>query len=314
MEKDLISVIVPVFKVEKYLEKCVLTITSQTYKNLEIILVDDGSPDNCPALCDSLSKTDKRIKVIHKENGGLSDARNVGFAKSTGKFVTFVDSDDFLNVNFIEKLYKNLTQTRSDLSICGYEEIHENEEVDINQKETSEVLTFDDNNKFEQLYTKNKVVFITAWGKLYKREIFDKIKYPVNKINEDEFVCHHILSLCKKVCFEDAKYYYYVQRENSIMHQKYTKRNLDVFDGLYERILFFKANYPKLTLQAVYGYLLLIIKRYYKFEKSLQKELLEKFDKVYGENKNLLKKLSKKRKMKLFLFKNFRIFFKFYNK
>ncbi|MGN1208104.1 MAG: glycosyltransferase family 2 protein [Christensenellales bacterium] len=310
----LISIIVPIYKVEKYLEKCVHTITSQTYKNLEIILVDDGSPDNCPVLCDNLAKTDKRIKVIHKTNGGLSDARNVGFARSTGNFITFVDSDDFLNVNFIEKLYENMSLTGSDMSICGYEEIHENQEIDINKKETSKVLTFDDNNKFEQLYAKNKVVFITAWGKLYKREIFEEIQYPVGKINEDEFVCHKTLARCKKVCFEDAKYYYYVQRENSIMHQKYTKRNLDVFDGLYDRILFFKANYPKLTLQAVYDYLVLIIKRYYKFEKSLQKELLEKFDKVYEENKTLLKKLSKKRKMKLFLFKNFRIFFKFYYK
>ena len=314
MEKDLISVVVPIYKVEKYLQKCVSSITGQTYKNLEIILVDDGSPDNCPVLCDSLAKTDKRIKVIHKPNGGLSDARNEGIKIATGKFITFVDSDDYLNLNFIETLYHNLTETGSDVSICNFQDVYENEKVDIRLKETSEILTFDNSNKFEQLYKDLRLRFVTAWGKLYRKDIFDKVKYPVGKINEDEFVCHHILSPCNKVCYSDVKYYYYLQRENSIMHQKYSKRNLDVFDGLYDRILFFKENYPPLELESVYNYLNSIIRVYYRFAKPEQKILLENFNKVQKENKVLLKKLSKKRKMKLFLFKYFRIFYKFYNK
>ena len=171
--KELISVIVPVYKVEQYLEKCVNTIINQIYDNLEIILVDDGSPDECPKLCDSLAKTDKRIKVIHKTNGGLSDARNVGFEASKGKFVTFIDSDDYINTHFVETLYKNIIDTNADLSIVGYKEVIESQEVDTNKTESSEVLCFDAKNKFEQLFKEHRLNFVIAWGKLYKREIFD---------------------------------------------------------------------------------------------------------------------------------------------
>lgn len=310
----LISVIVPVYKVEQYLEKCVESIKKQTYKNLEIILVDDGSPDNCPALCDSLAKTDKRIKVIHKPNGGLSDARNAGINIATGKFITFVDSDDYLNLNFIETLYHNLTETGSDVSICNFQDVYENEEVDTSLKETSKILTFDGSNKFEQLYKDLRLRFVTAWGKLYRKDIFDKVKYPVGKINEDEFVCHHILSLCDKVCYSDVKYYYYLQRQNSIMHQKYSKKNLNIFEALYDRFLFFKENYPKLALNSLYAYLSDITVNYYKFDKSVRKELLERFYKALEENKKELKQLSKKRKFKLFMFKYFRFLFRFYKR
>ena len=311
----LISIIVPIYKVEKYLEKCVHTITSQTYKNLEIILVDDGSPDNCPALCDNLAKTDKRIKVIHKTNGGLSDARNVGFAHSSGDFIAFIDSDDFINVNYIETLYSNLISTKSDMSICNYQVVYEDQEIDITEKSNSEVFVFDSTNKFEQLFEKFRVSFITATSKLYKREIFEKIKFPVGKINEDEFVCHHSISLCNKICFEDTKYYYYLQRQNSIMHQKkHANKNLDAFDALYDRFLFFKDNYPKLALNSLYAYLSDITVNYYKFDKSVRKELLERFYKALEENKKELKQLSKKRKFKLFMFKYFRFLFRFYKR
>lgn len=311
----LISIIVPIYKVEKYLEKCVHTITSQTYKNLEIILVDDGSPDNCPVLCEALAKTDKRIKVIHKTNGGLSDARNVGFEHSSGDFIAFIDSDDFININYIETLYNNLIKTNADMSICNYQDVYEDQEIDITEKSNSEVLVFDSTNKFEQLFGTHRVNFITAWGKLYKREIFDKIKYPIHKIHEDEFVCHHILSLCNKVCFSDVKYYYYLQRQNSIMHQKkHANKNLDAFEALYDRFLFFKDNYPKLALNSLYAYLSDITVNYYKFDKSVRKELLDRFYKALEENKKELKQLSTKHKFKLFLFKYFRVFYKFYYK
>ena len=204
MKKDLISVVVPIYKVEQYLEKCVNSILSQTYSNLEIILVDDGSPDNCPQICDNLVKQDKRIKVIHKPNGGLSDARNVGFESSTGKYVTFVDSDDYLNYNFIETLYNNLLNTNADMSIVGYQKVFEDSTV--NQAETfqSEVLSFDNSNKFEQLCAKHKLNFVIAWGKLYTRQLFNTIKFPVGKINEDEFVTHHVINTCQKICFENG--------------------------------------------------------------------------------------------------------------
>lgn len=314
-KSPLISVIVPIYKVEKYLAKCVDSITNQTYKNLEIILVDDGSPDNCPALCDNLAKTDKRIKVIHKTNGGLSDARNVGIENSTGELITFVDSDDYLNLNFIETLYNNMIQTNSNISICSYQDVYENDKIDISANQHTQPEVFSSSSIMDQLYNKHHVEFVTAWAKLYEKKLFNSIKYPVGKINEDEFVCHHILSLCNKVCYTDAKYYYYLQRKNSIMHQKYSKKNLDVFEAFYDRFVFFKQNYPNLAALALYDYLSNIISRYYKFDKEYRKVLCEMFNTNYNKNNKIyLKQFSKKRKIKLFLFKYFRIFYKFYNK
>lgn len=312
MKKDLISIIIPIYKVEPYLEKCVRSIIHQTYKNLEIILVDDGSPDNCPKICDSLSKEDPRIKVIHKTNGGLSDARNVGFKNSLGTFVSFVDSDDYLNVNFIETLFNNLKKTNADMSIVGFQEVFENEDININKVTNSEVFTFDNSNKFEQLFLENRLNFIVAWGKLYKREIFEKIQFPLGKINEDEFVAHHIINACKKICFENTPYYYYLQRNNSITHTVFNERNLHVFEAIEDRLNFFKEN-PYFQKETFYSYISTIMSRYYKFKKSLRKDLLKKFNISIKRYKNLLKSLSLKRKFKIYLFKYFRIFFKAYN-
>ena len=312
MKNDLISVIVPIYKVEQYLEKCVNSITSQTYTNLEIILVDDGSPDNCPAICDQLAKTDKRIKVVHKPNGGLSDARNVGFENSSGKYITFVDSDDYLNHNFIETLYRNIINTDADMSIVGYQEVFEDSTV--NQAETlqNEVLCFDNSNKFEQLCDKHKLNFIIAWGKLYNRKLFNTIKFPVGKINEDEFVAHHIINACQKICFENVPYYYYLQRQNSIMHTTYTERNLHVFEALEERLAFFNTN-PRLQSETLYSYISTIINRYHKFNKPLRKVLLTNFKKLIKQHKHIVKTFSLKRKIKIRLFKYFRMFYKYYN-
>lgn len=310
-DKELISVIVPVYKVEQYLEKCVETIINQTYDNLEIILVDDGSPDDCPKLCDELAKKDKRIKVIHKQNGGLSDARNVGFEASKGKFVTFVDSDDYLNIHFIAELYKNITDKNADLSIVGYKEVVENEEVDTTTAETSGVLCFDNKNKFEQLFAKHRLNFVIAWGKLYKRELFDELRFPVGKINEDEFVTHHIIDKCKKICFENVPYYYYLQRANSITHAVFTEKNMNVFEALDDRLAFFEKM-PEFQKETLYSYLSSIIYKYYHFKKDLRKVLYKKFKFLTKNYSNFVKSFSLKRKIKLALFKYFRIFYRFY--
>ena len=129
MKDELITVIVPVYKVEKYLDRCVQSIVDQTYTNLEIILVDDGSPDNCPKMCDEWAKKDKRIKVIHKQNGGLSDARNAGLEKAKGKYVGFVDSDDYISPIMYEKLYKCIIDNQADMAMCGFSTVDEKGKV-----------------------------------------------------------------------------------------------------------------------------------------------------------------------------------------
>ncbi|MBR1540013.1 MAG: glycosyltransferase [Clostridia bacterium] len=131
MEEELISIIVPVYKVEKYLDKCINSIVSQTYKNLEVILVDDGSPDSCGKMCDEWTQKDTRIKVIHKENGGLSDARNFGLDCAKGKYIQFVDSDDYIEKDMIEFLYKNLKENNADISICSNYMVDEENVINV---------------------------------------------------------------------------------------------------------------------------------------------------------------------------------------
>lgn len=239
---DLISVIVPVYKVEKYLTKCIDSIINQTYKNLQIILVDDGSPDNCGKICDSYAKKDKRIRVIHKKNGGLSDARNAGIESAKGEYLAFIDSDDYIAPDMLEKLHKALTDADADMSICSFKYIWEDASM------TDEELNNSSPIKNEVLYGRdilcNKMndkggwYWVVAWNKLYRKELFNDVCYPNNKIHEDEFVIHKILFKCDKVvCIEDMLYYYF-QRQSSIMNEKYSIKRLDAVEALLDRVEF----------------------------------------------------------------------------
>ena len=242
--EPLISVIIPVYNVEKYIYKCVESIKNQTYKNLEIILVDDGSPDNCPQICDELSKSDSRIKVIHKKNGGLSDARNTGIKKSSGEYIFFADSDDYVEITIIEKLYNALKASQADMSICGYRL------VDESGNELSK------HNKFESReFTKSEVlqamadrtynwILGVAWNKLYKRSLFNNISYPKGKLHEDDYVSHELYNLCEKVCVINENLYNYVQRNGSIINSAWNVHHADGAEALLNRIDFaYKYNY-----------------------------------------------------------------------
>jgi glycosyltransferase involved in cell wall biosynthesis len=210
-----ISVIVPVYKVELYLRQCIDSIITQSYTNLEIILVDDGSPDNCGKICGEYEKNHSRIKVIHKKNGGLSDARNAGIDICSGEYLTFVDSDDWIETDMIETLYNNLVNHDADISCCGYFLTY------INSKEitenTSEIIVLNKEQAIEQMLLDNiGKVSVMAWGKLYKKYIFNKIRYPLGRIHEDEFVITDILSETNIVVSDTNPKYYYRQRKSSI--------------------------------------------------------------------------------------------------
>ena len=156
MSKELISVIVPVYKVEQYLDKCISSIVNQTYDNLEIILVDDGSPDNCPKICDNWAEKDQRIKVVHKQNGGLSSARNEGIVVATGKYISFIDSDDYIDSQTYEKMIFSITSTEADMCICGMKWVNEDGSLFQGVQESTvknEVLE-DQDNIFEKLFLK----------------------------------------------------------------------------------------------------------------------------------------------------------------
>lgn len=244
---ELISIIVPVYAVEKYLERCVNSILNQTYKNIEVILVDDGSPDHCPVMCDEYALRDPRITVIHKENGGLSDARNAGLAIAKGSYIGFVDSDDFIKPTMFQKLYEAMIYANADMSICMFDYVDETGNLIVSKN--AQRIHFDaEVLKQEQIFEmishafKGYYYFIPVWSKLYKKAIFDHIRFPLGVIHEDEFVIHHIIDQCNYVAVVDESLYEYVQRSDSIMHSGiFTTKRLDAVDALIDRYFFYAS-------------------------------------------------------------------------
>lgn len=242
--EDKISIIVPIYKVENYIDKCIISITEQTYKNLEIILVDDGSPDKCPEICEKYAKKDNRIKVIHKKNGGLSDARNAGLKVATGKYIGFVDSDDYIEKDMYQILYNNLIKTNSDISIVNLKEVKENEIIENNVKDEQNIIEY---NKLEALkkLIENKIKSY-AWNKLYKKEILNDIEFPIGRKMEDLAVMYKIFEKVNKVVYTDKIEYYYLQRKNSILGNISESLVKDLQYFVKERYDYIEKKYPQL--------------------------------------------------------------------
>lgn len=228
MKKPIISIIVPIYKVEKYLEHCVNSILNQTVKDIEVILVDDGSPDNCGAICDELAKIDNRIRVIHKPNGGLSDARNAGIDIAEGKYIGLVDSDDYIAPTMYEKLLKALEENDADASMCYACNIYD-DDMEFVACKIGEVEVFDGEDILDALFSKKLNNF--AWNKLYKRELFNNIRYPFGKIYEDLFTTYKIFGNCKRVALDSSQMYYYRIRRDSIMGKARKVINTDKFEA-----------------------------------------------------------------------------------
>lgn len=238
-----ISVIVPVYNVEQYLERCVDSIINQTYTNLEIILVNDGSTDNSGKLCDELAKKDERIRVIHKENGGLSDARNRGIDESESDLVGFIDSDDYIDSDMYEVLLKNLNDTDADLSMCALYDVYNNTpEVQVTNKETWELSS----EQAIKMVMEAKILSVTAVNKLYRKSLFTDLKFEVGKIAEDAFIMIKLLDKCEKIVATNEKKYYYVHRENSITTQKFSTKFLNVIEAYEQNSNIILEKYPKL--------------------------------------------------------------------
>ena len=214
----LVSIIVPIYKVEPYLRCNLDSIINQTYTNLEIILVDDGSPDGCPQICDEYAAKDNRIIVIHKENGGLSDARNAGLAICKGEYISFVDSDDWINNSYIDILFKVLKKGDAEIAICSYATFIDGEEsAPIHQTDLPNYVSWNSHETLIRLCAEDTLGLIAAWGKLYKKEIFYGIRFPKGKLYEDAYINYRLYSQCKRVCFMNIPLYHYRIRQNSIM-------------------------------------------------------------------------------------------------
>ena len=278
---NLISIIVPVYNVKYYLEKCVETILNQSYDNLEIILVDDGSTDGSSELCDQLFIKDERIIVLHKQNGGLSDARNYGFTHSKGKYVMFIDSDDYIHEEMVSKLYNAMVTSDADLAICNYDFVDINGNVVNKNKNILKNEIFGKEEAYEKLSNADNYYYVTAWNKLYKREILTSNTFPKGRIHEDEFSIHHVFSKCNNIVSIDDVLYYYVQRDNSIMHSKLTIKKLDGYLAKMDRYYFFKNkgydNYAFYALRGAYSIVILTLQNvdYNENKKELNKAVFE---------------------------------------
>lgn len=252
---SLISVIVPIYKVEKYLRKCIESILSQTYTNLEIILVDDGSPDKCGEICDEYEKRDSRIKVIHKKNGGLSDARNAGLDIMAGNYVAFVDSDDWIEPQMYEHLLAKLHYFHADISIGGV-----SCDLDDNGIINTEKIVSYDSAPFSEGNVETMHRFFTtswaAWDKLYKADLFRDIRYPVGEINEDEAIVLQLLSKCTRVCYTNEVFYHYMRRPSSgsITAANFSVKKLAWQAHCRDNLEFVQAHYPTLVSDAAARY------------------------------------------------------------
>ena len=231
-----VSIIVPVYQVEKYIRQCVDSILAQTFTDFELILVDDGSKDKSGQICDEYAVLDQRVKVIHKENGGLSDTRNCGMDQAVGNYFMFVDSDDYIAPTMLEYLYKALMNKEADIAVCNFLYFFEEDRKrDFSTNIQSEVLSGAEifySRKNERVYG----IWTVAWNKLYKRETLGNVRFRFGKYHEDEFWANDIYQMDIKVVTIPECLYYYRQRDNSIMGRKNIKRDFDILEALQERI------------------------------------------------------------------------------
>ncbi len=235
-----ISIIIPVYKVEPYLEKCIESILNQTYKNLEIILVDDGSPDNCPEICDKYARKDNRIIVIHKDNGGLSEARNYGLNIATGDYILFVDSDDYIRHDMCEIMLKNAIETKANMVVCDYYLVQDEMIIEKKDNELKKEILNSDQYMHRFIFEKN-ICYVVAWLKLYERSLFKDLRFPVGVIHEDEFMIHKIVYRCSLISCIPEKLYFYVKRENSITTSQFSAKNMDAAYAALDQYWFSKS-------------------------------------------------------------------------
>lgn len=243
MMKEKISIIVPVYNVEAYLEKCVESILKQTYTNLEILLVNDGSTDKSGELCDKLALRDHRIRVIHKENGGLSDARNRGIDEASSNLIGFIDSDDYIDEDMYETLYRQMVASKADLSMCGHYDVYHQ----IPEKQVAEIKTWElMPEEAIKMVMEAKILSVTAVNKLYKKALFEQLRFRIGKIAEDAFIMVDLIHQCSKIVATNEKKYYYVHRENSITTQKFSLKFLNVIEAYEQNAKIISENYPDL--------------------------------------------------------------------
>lgn len=286
----LVSIVVPVYNVERYLERCIESIINQTYRNLEIILVDDGSTDSSSEICDLYKSKDERIIVFHKKNEGLSSARNLGLRNATGDYISFIDSDDYINCIFIERLLGLCVDNDADIAQCDFLCI---DEFSQRLPAIASTITIKQGKEFLKDYccNYNCVKETVSWNKLQKKQIFDGISFPKGKQHEDEFVSYKLFAKSNKVVTTNEYLYYYMQRQDSIMGKGFSLKSLDGLEALKERINYLEnihlnkeviATKKKLAREYLSDYNQ--IREYFPNENLILQTLKEEYEYYFGGN------------------------------
>lgn len=239
----LISIIVPIYNVEQYLEKCIESILAQDYSPLEIILVDDGATDKSGEICDIYAKKYENITAIHKKNGGLSSARNAGMEVMKGEYVSFIDSDDYIAPDMMSTLYEDLVNDNADISCISFYNVFPSKKVKNTDLTEKVILSRE---KALESFLFNGYLTPCACGKLYKRELWNNIIFPEGRLFEDQLTTYKILDLANKVVFNPDPKYFYLKREGSIGHSKFNEKTYDLYEAINEEYDFIVGKYPEL--------------------------------------------------------------------
>lgn len=276
----LVSVVIPVYKVEEYLNECLISVVNQTYTKLEIILVEDGSPDNCPAMCDDWAKRDSRIRVIHKSNGGLSDARNAGIDVATGDYIAFVDSDDYIKPDMIEKLYTALIRENADIAACGILTCEGERQTAWGCRD----VVGTPKQIYALLY--NDTAYpVAAWNKLYKRSCWQTLRFPIGKTCEDAFTTYLLIHNARRIIMIPEALYCYRIRPDSIMTSSFSPRKMDEEEAWRSNYQFMAQHYPLFKKKAFDFYL----QRVNGLVRLMNKEDRTAFAEQYQMLRNILK-------------------------
>ena len=309
--EDKISVIIPIYKVEEYLNECIESAVNQTYKNLEIILVDDESPDNCPKMCDDWAKKDDRIIVIHKKNGGVSDARNTGIRVASGKYLSFLDADDYIENNLFEIAINKLKENDAQIFILGRSYLYGHKKEVKYSKDIEIVMdskeALDKMNMF-QYYD------VAVWGKVYERDLFKGIEFPKGKLCEDWYTTYKVIAKADRVVYNSTPLYVYRQREYSITHSNNIKINREPIYASKEVFEFIRNNYPDILPNALTKYVISCIGVYnnYVYYSDDSKKEKDEILKIVKENyKQVInnKDLPIHRRMQVFLIHRFNVIY-----
>lgn len=287
MENEMISVVIPVYCVEQYIDRCIRSILNQTYGNFEIILVDDGSPDNSGALCDAFAKMDERVKAYHKSNGGPSEARNFGVAQARGSYIAFVDSDDYLSPEYLEYLHHLIKKYDADVSVCCRVKADSDSVTFGSDESLLEERLMNGMEASKELMGDLYVELVTVWGKLYRSEIVKKYPYEVGRFHEDEATTCKYYYEAKKVCMGNRCLYAYYQNPDSFMHTKGNTLNTDAIWAMEHRALFYEEKNEKTLADLAWHRLF----KYYVWDSKNNAGRCDEYAKGFKTGKQLSKRV-----------------------